>query len=211
MPNTDTNARGWANPIPYGTAEETSVVLDWASHDDFGSWDLAACGPIQDWPPDARMSCTELEGERKPDDVVPNHLGLIVVSQKCRDVMLSVPGASDCVQFLPCRLDYRGMNLGTYYVVNVIASVAAFDGERSRFDVYTSLDGSVQPVGSVKSIRHLVLLPGRLKAEVPVFRLREKLTWVIFSPSLRGALDSAGVTGFEWWEVALSSDPGYTE
>ena len=202
----DLKVRGWASPIPYGTSEETSIVLDKASHDDFAAWDFAACAPIEDWPKDARMSCVDLEGNRSPDDVVPNHLGLIVVSQKCRDTMEEVPGIGNCVQFLPVQLDYRGEDFGVYYVVNVIASVAAFDNERSRYDVYTSLDVGGQPIGSVKSIRRLVLLPGALKADVPVFRLREKLTWVLFSPLLRSVIDLAGVTGFDWWEVALSSD-----
>lgn len=202
---------GWARPIPYGTSEETSIMLDRASHGDFSAWELMTCTPIRNWPPDARMSCTELEGDRKPDDVVPNHLGLMVVSQRCRDAVLTVPGASACIEFLPLRLDYLGKDLGVYFVVNVQSAVSALDRERSRYEVYTSLDGGGQPVGSVKSIRNLVLLPGLLKSDVPVFRLREMPEWVLFSPSVRKALESAGVTGFEWWEVALSTETGYTE
>ncbi len=166
---------------------------------------------MPNWPVDARMSCTELEGDRKPDDVVPNHLGIMVVSQRCREALLTVPGAGDCVQFLPLRLDYLANDLGVYYAVNVLKSISSLDRERSRYNVYTSLDGGGQPVGSVKSIRNLVLLPGLLKPDVPVFRLQEMPEWVLFSPSVRNALASAGVTGFEWWEVALSSDPGYTQ
>jgi hypothetical protein len=96
--------------------------------------------------------------------------------------------------------------LGIYYVVNVLASLPAMDRERSRYEVYTSLDQSPQAVGSVKGIRNLVLLPGALKVNVLVFRLQEMLDWVLFSPSLRASMDAASVLGFEWWEVALSSD-----
>lgn len=35
--------------------------------------------------------------------------------------------------------------------------------------------------------------------------------WALFGPAVRNALARAEVTGFEWWEVSLSSDPGYTE
>jgi len=203
---TDQILPGWANPIPYGTSEETSIVLDKASHNDFAAWDFSACLRVEDWPPDTRMSCTELEGNRAPDDVVPNHLGLIVISNRCREVMLTVEGTGNCIQFLQVQLDYRGKGLGIYFVMNVLSSIRALDKERSRYDVYTSLDEAPQPVGSIKTIRSLVLLPGLLKLAIPVFRLQEKLDWILFSPSLRAAIDSAGIMGFEWNEVSLSSD-----
>ncbi len=202
---TNTGSLGWARPIPYGTSEDTSIMLDWASHDDFSSWDLMTCNPIRNWPTDARMSCTELEGDRKPDDVVPNHLGMMVVSPRCREAVLKVPGASGCAEFLPVRLDYLGNDLGVYFAVNVLRAVSVLDRERSRYEVFTSLDAGSQPIGRVKSIRNLVILPGLLKSDVPVFRLQEMPEWVLFSPSMRNALDSAGVTGFEWWEAALSN------
>lgn len=197
---------GWGCPIPYGTSEKTSVVLDRASNNDFSQWDFTACKAINDWPTSARMSCVELQGERRPDDVVPNHLGLIVVSEKCREVIQEIEGAEKCVEFLRVQLDYLGQDVGKFYVVNILASIAAMDRNLSRFDVYTSLDETPRRVGDIKTVRRLVLLPGLLKPEVPVFRLKESPMWVLFSPLLRAAIESADVRGFEWIEVSVSSD-----
>lgn len=198
--------RGWARPIPYGTSEDLSIVLDSASHQDFAEWDLVHCTRISNWPLDAKMSCSELQGERAADDVVPNHLGLLVVSEKCRGTMLRVVGMEDCAQFLPVKLDYIRQDIGIYYIVNILASISALERERSRYDVYTSLDEVPLRSGSIKTIRRLVLLAGRLESRVPAFRLQEASEWILFSPLMRESLESAGITGFEWWEVALSSD-----
>ena len=51
---------------------------------------MEACQPIDDWPANATMSCDEVEGDRFPDDVVPNHLGLFVVSERLKQMLLEV-------------------------------------------------------------------------------------------------------------------------
>lgn len=148
---TDRKADSWARAIPYGTSEETSIVLDRASHDDFQDWNLEECKRISTWPADARMSCFELDGPRQPDDVVPNHLGLFIVSNRLRDCLIQ-GGAADFVQLLPVRLDYRGDDVGEFYVVNPLAALAALDFDVSEYSKFSSIDAAQQLAGQVKTI-----------------------------------------------------------
>jgi hypothetical protein len=194
----------WVRSIPYGTSEDKSIVLDRANPDNFRAWPLDVCRPLSDWPADAAMSCTRLKGNRVPDDVVPNHLRLNVVSERARTVFQRLDPEGQLVQFLPVRLDYRGKDLGEYYVMNLLKSLSALNREQSNLVLFTSLDVSPQPVGTIKAIKRGVLNTADLEYAPHLFRLAEYPTWVLFSPVLQAELAAAGIAGFEFLPVSVA-------
>jgi hypothetical protein len=147
------------------------------------------------------MACTELDGVRVADDVVPNHLGLLVASERLKSVLLDVDPESALVQLLPVRLEYRGNDIGSYYVLNVLQALAALDRPSSSVDLYTSLDTAQQPIGTIKAIRRAVLDREALREAPPLFRLAEDKRWVLFSPELQAAIVEHSITGFHFTEI----------
>lgn len=194
----------WGRVIPEATSEDDCIRLDSAKPNDFERWSLKSCTLIDDWPADASMSCTDLNGPRVPEDVLPNHLGLIVVSNRVQQVLMNVSGVDSAIQLLPVRVDYRGTDLGTYFVINVIACVNAL-AENSTVTKFTRLD-VVQRPGGIKSIERAVLQSYALKTAPPIFRLQEYPLWVLFGPVVREALESIGTVGFTCVELLRDSD-----
>jgi hypothetical protein len=196
--------RQWSRAIPWASSERTSIVLDSASHNNFRAWRLDTGEPATAWPLDARMSCTDLRGERHPDDVVPNHLGLFVVSHRLRGLCDDFKADNSYAEFLPIRLDYRGQDLGEFYILNLLARVAVLDMDRSSVTRYTSLDLARAPVGGIKNVRDAVLSAGRLSGAPPMFRLAEQKRWVIVRPDMRGEIESRSITGLHFTDLPVS-------
>ena len=196
------SSAGWARITPYGTSDVHSVVLDWASHADFERWDLEGSRWIDDWPLDAQMGCDNHTGSRLPDDVVPNHLGLFVLSHRGKAVFEDGALAGQ-VQLLPVALKYRDSELGTFWILNTLVRLAALDRHLSDVLLHTNIDLSGAPPGSIKAIRRAVLDPIVLKGAPPVFRLEEYSRFVVASPGLRQRFSEHSVTGMAFSELVV--------
>lgn len=194
----------WARVYPYSSSEDDFITLNEAYPGDFEHWPLESCTTVVTWPSDASMSCTNLEGPRLPEDALPNHLGLLVVSDRARNVLLKTQGVEAAVQWLPVHVDYRGHPLGDYYVLHVVGCAPAL-AESSRVRRYTRQDVGQQP-GSVKSIDRAVLQSYALKTAPPIFRLQEYPRWVLFGPEVREALEANHVRGLSYIELRRDSD-----
>lgn len=86
----------------------------------------------------------------------------------------------------------RGRTVTSEYAyVHVLTCLNAVDWERSDVDIGTSKQGDPY----VRHARHLVLTDEAIRANVPVFRLKEMLTVILVREDFRAEWERRGLTG----------------
>ncbi|WP_407667254.1 imm11 family protein [Myxococcus qinghaiensis] len=159
---------------------------------DAKSYMLTKGVPVSSWFPSDVVFDFAPNGGMKPGDSVRNVLGLHIVSEKLRDILVSSAGAR--FEFLPVKLRNHKKKLvpEPYYVANLLDVVSCVDRARSVFTVNELFKDRL------RDFERLVLDPGRLGPDTKLFRLGENTELVVVREDLARAILHAGCTGMKF-------------
>lgn len=142
------------------------------------------------WPGALVLSMSRKDGDMLTD-FIANPDRMLYVSSKARDVLLSQGIGGGEGEYLPFSLnDKQGRSTPEqFHVLNVLRSVACFDFERSGFSTYPGEPGNLALVESIH------LREDKIPPEAKLFRLAEKMRFIIIRSDLLDAIKQAGLTG----------------
>ncbi len=125
-------------------------------------------------------------------DIVPNTLGIKIVSDKVKQTLIKNNEAN--FEFLPLQiLNQNGQLIEEpYYIANCLSIIACLDHTKSEY-VIDALDKS-----QMDYISHLFLEEEKIDEEKMVFRLGELKTLILIHEKLIQSLKSAKCTGLKF-------------
>ena len=163
---------------------------------------LDAGEPVERWSELAWLRAKKLENDGVPDDVLQNHLGIPVYSNRLRAALerAVVQG----IQYLPIRL-FRpsGQEISGFSVANIIEKRRALDRTRSTYDVFPDDYFLTDRRGGVRSIRVATLRAEALTG-CDIVRLEEFPSSIYVSERFTKTFNKGGHTGYSFREVSLS-------
>jgi hypothetical protein len=178
------------------------VVADCADLKGFDEAALLNGQPLDSWDASAWFQATNPEDDGTPDDVLQNHLGLPIFSQRLRNA-LEEAGIRD-IQYLPVTvIRPDGHRLTGFSIGNVLRLVPALDLQKSDYDVFPQDYFLPTRRGMVQGIRRAVLL-GHALNEYDVIRLKEFKRGLYVSERFTSVFGAGRFTGYSFHEVPVS-------
>ncbi len=128
-------------------------------------------------------------------DYLMNIPGFPLFSPKLRQALTEID--IDNIQFFDTRLITKTAKVlrEDFQIGNVVGTVSCFDWERSEYD------DSYRAQGAVIHIDKLVLDPERIQGQ-RLFRMEEARNILLVAGSVRGHLQSRGITGIQFVDLA---------
>lgn len=128
-------------------------------------------------------------------DFNPTAYTTIVISRKLGDLLRSIL-PNDAVQFLPAQIEGA---TGDWEVLNILSCVDCLDRQRSLVEYFPA--DHPEKAGKPRSVMRLIVDPSKA---VPhdLFRVDGWSVVVVASERLKRQMESAGITGVEYWRVS---------
>jgi hypothetical protein len=163
-------------------------------------WDFTNGRPLAAWDGSAWYRSGSSAHDGEPDDVLIEHLGIPVYSERLR-ITLSEAGISG-IQHLPVRL-FRsdGAEIHGYAIANILNLVPALDLMTSDYTVFG--DDRPDRKGQVRALRRPVL-KASLVAGLDVFRLEEYELFVCVSELFKTVFELGHFTGYSFRQLEIS-------
>lgn len=178
------------------------LVVDCADLNGFDETVFLTGQAIDAWDASAWFKATKPDDDGTPDDVLQNHLGLPIVSQRLRNA-LEDAGIRD-IQYLPVTvIRSNGHRLAGFSIANVLRLVPALDLQRSDYDVFPQDYFLPARRGMVQGIRRAVLLRHALDG-YDVIRLQEFKRGLYVSERFTTVFGAGRFTGYSFHEVPVS-------
>ena len=168
----------------------------------FKEVDIGAGTPINNWNPEAWIKATQPGADGIADDVLQNHLGLKIYSEKLRTILQI--GNITGIQYLPVRVLRRsGEEIHGYAIANILNQPGAMDLERSGYSVFKSDDPMPERIGLVSGVYKMVLKRSALLSfDIVVPKEYPVSTYV--SEKFKKIFEASRCTGYGFKEVLLS-------
>lgn len=134
-------------------------------------------------------------------DLVGNTMGMYVVSERLKDVLLEHADAE--FELIPLRIINRKgrAEADTFWIANLLdRQVACADVAKS------DMDEMRMKKGRFKNIRRLVLRDAALDPSFKIFRLGEMPKLFLVREDLRDAIEAAGVSGCAFHDIGAPVD-----
>lgn len=162
---------------------------------DIGRW-------LEQWSDLARMRVMKPQNDGTPDDVLQNHLGLPVYSERLREAMAAAGVRG--IQYLPVHVVRpNGKKVAGFAIANIVERRRALDRKRSDYDVFPDDYFLPERRGSVRGVRRVVLRADAL-AGCDIIRLDDFPSGVYVSERFKCTFEAHGFTGYSFREIALS-------
>ncbi|KFA90997.1 hypothetical protein Q664_25105 [Archangium violaceum Cb vi76] len=128
-------------------------------------------------------------------DLVDNTSGVLIVSNRAREVLEAEGVTGDVIEYLPFTLkDKRGRpTKGEFYVANPLQKIPCMNREKSKF-VDSDEDGRIL------SVRKLTVEPKKIPNEAKLFRLGEYTRVHVVRLDLAQRLRAEKLTGLTFCE-----------
>jgi hypothetical protein len=157
---------------------------------------------IDNWDESAWLSLEAVSGEGEPDDVLQNHLDLLVFSPRLQQA-LSQAGIGG-IQYCPIRIvSLDGSEERGFAIANILNLVPALDLQCSDYDQFPRNYFAKQNRGQVRAVRRAVLRGETLNG-IDILRPAEYAASVYVSELFKRAFLTANHTGFSFHEVKVS-------
>lgn len=193
----------WYDPLRWSNTKADPLVTDSSNLHGHDEWDFMQGKRIVGWRDTAWLASSDYLHDGEPDDVLQNHLGLHVFSERLRDALTRADIGG--IQYLP--VDVRlsdGQVIEGFAIANILAMISAFDFKRSNYDVFPDDYFLPERRGLVRAIRKPVLIKSAI-AEYDVFRLAEYDIMHFVSDRFKHVFEAGEFTGYAFsGPIALS-------
>ncbi len=164
--------------------------------------DLLRGQPIEHWDETAWLKASKPENDGDPDDVLQEHLGIPVYSNRLRVALNSASITG--IQYLSLQvLRPNNSPFDGFSIANILNLVAALDFENSDYDRFPEDYFLPERRGMIRGIRRATLLKSALDG-LQVIRLKEYPRSIYVSDEFKAVFESGAFTGYSFHQIQLS-------
>jgi hypothetical protein len=156
---------------------------------------------IDNWDESAWLAPETVAGDGEPDDVLQNHLDLLIFSPRLQSG-LSCAGIGG-IQYCPIRIRrFDGSEIGGFAVANILNLVPALDLKKSDYDRFSRNYFAKENRGQIRAVRKGVL-KGNAVLGLDIVRPAEYPVSVYVSEVFKRTFIAGNYTGFSFHEVKV--------
>jgi hypothetical protein len=193
----------WYKPLRWTNTVADPLVVDSGDLSGHEEWDFTRGDLVNDWNNSAWFASSNYLNDGDPDDVLQNHLGLLIFSARLRRAL---DGANiGGIQYLPVEVRlFDRQDIAGFAIANILPMIRAIDYSKTDFDVFPEDYFLPERRGLVRSIRKPVLIQSAI-ADHDVFRLADWKVMYFVSDRFKRVFETGRFTGYTFGEpVALS-------
>jgi hypothetical protein len=188
-----TDLRSWYHPVECANTVEDPLVVNRCDLGRYDEWDFMRGKRIRDWDRSIWFASSDRQHDGEPDDVLQNHLGLLIFSAGLRH-SLERARVRD-LQYLPIQVRLSdGQAIPGYAIVNILPLIPALDTARTDLDVFPEDYFLPERRGLIRAIRRPVLV-GAAVQNYDIFRLAEYHVMYFVSERFKVAFENGNFTG----------------
>lgn len=193
----------WYWVVACDNTVDNPLVVDCHDLKGFDESKLSIGEETDNWDETAWFKASKEKNDGDPDDVLQNHLGLPVFSERLKDKIeqIGIRG----IHYLPIKvMRPNGEEISGFSIANILDKRYALDKSQSDFEVFPDDYFLPERRGRIRAVRKAVLIENSLY-ESDIIRLGEYDVSIYVSQKFKDAFVNGNFTGYSFHEVKVVS------
>jgi len=194
----------WYKPFECDNTVKNPLVCDYSNIDEYGfsKWDFVNGELINNWNDNIIFQSKKKKNDGTPDDVLQNHLGLPIYSEKLKNAL--IVNRIDGIQFLKITILLSdNSQIDGFSIANFTNFIEALDHDRSKYTRFSDDFPNPNVRGKISGITKFILLQRKI-IHFDIFRLKDFELRYFVSEKFKKIFDENNFTGYSFEEVELS-------